>query len=68
VSLPVLILLDRTADLPTALHHAWTYQALTHDVLDIRLNRVTIEVHCALARSPHRAQAQAHAHKRTMHT
>jgi len=41
---PVLILLDRTMDMATALHHPWTYQALVHDVLDLRLNRVTLEV------------------------
>jgi len=40
---PVLILLDRNVDLATPLHHTWTYQALTHDVLDLALNRVVIE-------------------------
>ena len=44
MEIPVLILLDRTMDMATALHHPWTYQALVHDVLDLRLNRVTLEV------------------------
>lgn len=26
------------------LSHSWTYQALVHDVLDMKLNRVTVEV------------------------
>ncbi|KAJ1924815.1 Vesicle trafficking between the ER and Golgi [Tieghemiomyces parasiticus] len=37
----VLVLLDRNFDLPAMLSHAWTYQALIHDVLDLKLNRVT---------------------------
>lgn len=37
---PLLVLLDRNADLATMLHHTWTYQALIHDVLDLDLNRV----------------------------
>ena len=40
---PLMVLLDRNLDLATMLHHTWTYQALTHDVLDLRLNRVEIE-------------------------
>jgi len=39
---PVLIILDRNNDLSTPLHHTWTYQALSHDVFDLQLNRVTI--------------------------
>lgn len=27
----------------TPLHHTWTYQALVHDVLDSKLNRVTVK-------------------------
>lgn len=27
----------------TPLHHTWTYQALAHDLLDLKLNRVVIE-------------------------
>ena len=30
---PLLVLLDRNMDLATPLHHTWTYQALSHDVL-----------------------------------
>lgn len=40
---PLLVVLDRNQDLATMLHHTWTYQALAHDVLDLRLNRVEIE-------------------------
>eukprot|EP00184_Porphyridium_aerugineum_P000603 CAMPEP_0184707732 /NCGR_PEP_ID=MMETSP0313-20130426/37420_1 /TAXON_ID=2792 /ORGANISM="Porphyridium aerugineum, Strain SAG 1380-2" /LENGTH=680 /DNA_ID=CAMNT_0027169313 /DNA_START=182 /DNA_END=2224 /DNA_ORIENTATION=- len=39
---PLLVLLDRNIDLPVMLHHTWTYQALTHDLLGLELNRVTI--------------------------
>eukprot|EP00049_Salpingoeca_infusionum_P027309 m.31600 g.31600 ORF g.31600 m.31600 type:complete len:734 (-) comp9433_c0_seq3:215-2416(-) len=41
---PVLILLDRQMDLPSILHHTWTYQALVHDVFGIRLNRTVDNV------------------------
>lgn len=40
---PVLIILDRNIDLIPTLSHSWTYQALIHDVLDMRLNRISIE-------------------------
>ncbi|KAI5780665.1 Sec1-like protein [Peziza echinospora] len=40
---PVLILLDRNIDLIPMLSHSWTYQSLVHDVLDMRLNRITVE-------------------------
>lgn len=40
---PLLVLLDRNLDMATMLHHTWTYQALSHDVLDFKLNRVEIE-------------------------
>ncbi|OQR79426.1 sec1 family domain-containing protein 1-like [Tropilaelaps mercedesae] len=40
---PLLVILDRNMDMATPLHHTWTYQALTHDVLDYKLNRVTLE-------------------------
>lgn len=38
-SRPLLIVLDRNMDMAIPLHHTWTYQALTHDVLDLSLNR-----------------------------
>lgn len=41
---PVLILLDRNVDLSVCLHHPWTYQALVHDVLNMSLNQVRIDV------------------------
>lgn len=43
-SRPLLILIDRTLDVPVMLHHTWTYQALTHDTLGLKLNRVKIGV------------------------
>jgi hypothetical protein len=30
---PVMIIVDRSMDLATMLHHTWTYQALVHDTL-----------------------------------
>lgn len=40
---PILIILDRNIDMATPLHHTWTYQALTHDILDLSLNRLVLE-------------------------
>ncbi|KAL8315517.1 hypothetical protein RB593_008862 [Gaeumannomyces tritici] len=40
---PVLIILDRNVDLIPMLSHSWTYQSLVHDVLNMKLNRITIE-------------------------
>ncbi|KAI0152857.1 sec1 protein [Xylariaceae sp. FL1272] len=42
-SRPVLIILDRNVDLNPMLSHSWTYQSLVYDVLDMKLNRITIE-------------------------
>jgi len=39
---PVLIIVDRSVDMATPLHHTWTYQALAHDVLPYHQNRVVI--------------------------
>lgn len=39
---PVLILLDRNVDLVPMIAHSWTYQALVYDVLDTKLNRVSV--------------------------
>ncbi|WFD29613.1 Vesicle trafficking between the ER and Golgi [Malassezia sp. CBS 17886] len=39
---PVLIVLDRNVDLVPMISHSWTYQALVYDVLDTKLNRVTV--------------------------
>jgi hypothetical protein len=44
----VLVILDRNVDLVPMLSHSWTYQALVHDVLDMKLNRVTVEVKYSL--------------------
>ncbi|GFS30412.1 sec1 family domain-containing protein 1 [Trichonephila inaurata madagascariensis] len=40
---PLLVILDRNQDMATPLHHTWTYQALAHDVLDLQLNRVSMD-------------------------
>ncbi|KAI9636821.1 Sec1-like protein [Dioszegia hungarica] len=40
---PLLVILDRNIDLIPMLSHSWTYQALVHDVLDMKLNRVSVE-------------------------
>jgi len=40
---PVLVIVDRTLDLIPMLSHSWTYQSLVHDVLKMKLNRITIE-------------------------
>ncbi|KAG9076705.1 Vesicle trafficking between the ER and Golgi [Ceratobasidium sp. UAMH 11750] len=42
LSRPVLILWDRNLDLVPMLSHSWTYQALVHDVMDMRLSRVAM--------------------------
>ncbi|KAF3023637.1 Vesicle trafficking between the ER and Golgi [Neopestalotiopsis sp. 37M] len=42
-SRPVLVILDRNVDLNPMLSHSWTYQSLVHDVLNMKLNRITIE-------------------------
>lgn len=45
----VLVILDRNVDLTSMLSHSWTYQALVHDVLDMKLNRVTVQVRGTLS-------------------
>lgn len=42
-SRPILIIVDRTVDLVPMLSHSWTYQSLIHDVLNMHLNRITVE-------------------------
>eukprot|EP00455_Lapot_gusevi_P053536 TRINITY_DN8366_c0_g1_i3.p1 TRINITY_DN8366_c0_g1~~TRINITY_DN8366_c0_g1_i3.p1 ORF type:complete len:639 (-),score=163.75 TRINITY_DN8366_c0_g1_i3:10-1926(-) len=39
---PLLVLFDRNVDLSVALHHTWTYQALVHDLLHMKSNRVKV--------------------------
>jgi len=41
---PLLCILDRDFDLITMLHHTWTYQAMMHDILGMKLNRITVPV------------------------
>ena len=40
---PVLVLMDRNVDMVPMIAHSWTYQALVYDVLDAKLNRVTVQ-------------------------
>lgn len=40
---PVLIIVDRNVDLVPMLSHSWTYQSLVQDVLQMRLNRITMD-------------------------
>lgn len=44
VSRPVLILVDRNVDLTTMLSHSWIYQSLVYDVLNMNLNKITMNV------------------------
>jgi hypothetical protein len=39
---PLLVVVERGADLATMMHHPWTYGAMVHDVLGLRLNRVRV--------------------------
>ncbi|CAD2099210.1 hypothetical protein YYG_02951 [Plasmodium vinckei petteri] len=39
---PLLILADRDIDLSVMVQHSWTYQALIHDVFDIKLNKINL--------------------------
>jgi len=39
---PVLLLVDRNVDLVSMIAHGWTYQALIHDCLEMKLGRVTV--------------------------
>lgn len=43
LSRPVLIILDRNVDLIPMLSHSWTYQSLVHDILQMKLNRITVQ-------------------------
>lgn len=43
-SRPLLCIVDRDVDLATMLNHTWTYQAMAHDVLGMKLNRLTVNV------------------------
>lgn len=59
LTLAVLVILDRNVDLTSMLSHSWTYQALVHDVLDMKLNRVTVEVSALHRLSNHLAEMQS---------
>jgi hypothetical protein len=40
---PVLVLVDRNVDMSVMFHHTWTYQALVHDLLDMKLNTIRLQ-------------------------
>jgi len=40
---PVLIILDRNVDLSVMMAHAWSYQALVHDLFNMQLNSVKVK-------------------------
>ncbi|KCV69143.1 hypothetical protein H696_04558 [Fonticula alba] len=40
--LAVLIVLDRLCDLSTPMRYSWTYQVMLHDILNMKLNKVTL--------------------------
>jgi hypothetical protein len=39
----VVVLVDRNVDMSVMFHHTWTYQALVHDLLDMKLNTIRLE-------------------------
>jgi hypothetical protein len=39
----VVVLVDRNVDMSVMFHHTWTYQALVHDLLDMKLNKIRLE-------------------------
>lgn len=39
----MLLLMDRSADLSVMFHHTWTYQAMVHDLLDMKLNTIRLQ-------------------------
>lgn len=41
---PLLLLMDRDFDLQAMMHHTWTYQALVHDCLGLKRNRVELKL------------------------
>lgn len=49
---PLLCILARDVDLITMLHHTWTYQAMTHDLFGLRLNKLTVPVEGTDASAP----------------
>ena len=49
---PVLIIVDRNVDIVPMLSHSWTYQSLVHDVLNMQLNRITVEVPAEEGKAP----------------
>ena len=48
---PLLIIADRSQDLSVNLQHSWTYEAMLHDVLGMKLNKVTVHEEGEAARS-----------------
>lgn len=61
---PLLVLLDRNADLITPCQHTSTYQALIDDVLDHRVNRVDFDVNTDTGNEEKKAKKNSKQHKR----
>jgi len=40
---PLLVIAERAADTSIMIQHSWSYCALCHDVLDLRLNRLSVQ-------------------------
>lgn len=59
-SRPLLVILDRSIDMATPLSHTWTYQALVHDVLDMKLNQVNIPEASSAATPGSKPKDKAH--------
>lgn len=55
---PLLCLFDRNFELSVVLQHAWTYKPLVHDVLAMRLNRITLPDNGAAPALPGAAAAK----------
>jgi len=49
------VILDREVDMITMLNHSWTYQAMVHDVLGMRLNKVMVPVDTGDTSAPPKA-------------
>mmetsp|Transcript_43192 Transcript_43192/g.78567 ORF Transcript_43192/g.78567 Transcript_43192/m.78567 type:complete len:621 (-) Transcript_43192:92-1954(-) len=56
-SRPLLCIFDRDVDLVAMLGHTWTYQSMAHDVLGMRLNKLTVPVDSPDGSGPPKPQA-----------
>jgi len=54
---PLLCILQRDVDLLTMLHHTWTYQAMTHDIFAMKLNKLMVPVEAEDNSSPAKSKS-----------